>query len=74
MRLAKAMLESGLYGEQPITVKGVQATPFELMHVEVARYNALLDDEITPEEKQQVMGGNIARLMGLDIISHEASA
>ncbi len=32
MRLAKAMLDWGLYGEEPITVKGVQATPLELMH------------------------------------------
>ena len=42
-------------------------TPFELMHVEVAKYNALLDGEVTSEEKQMVMAGNIARLMGLDI-------
>jgi predicted TIM-barrel fold metal-dependent hydrolase len=42
-------------------------TPFELMHVEVAKYHALLDSEVTPEEKQQVMGGNIARLMDLTI-------
>jgi saccharopine dehydrogenase-like NADP-dependent oxidoreductase len=32
MRLAKAMLESGLYGEEPITVRGIDTTPFELMH------------------------------------------
>jgi lysine 6-dehydrogenase len=32
MRLAKAMLESGLYSEQPITVKGIETTPFDLMH------------------------------------------
>ena len=42
-------------------------TPFELMHVEVAKYNALLDGEVTREEKQRIMAGNIARLMGLDI-------
>jgi len=42
-------------------------TPFELMHVEVAKYNALLEDEVTLEQKQQVMGGNIARLVGLKI-------
>jgi predicted TIM-barrel fold metal-dependent hydrolase len=42
-------------------------TPFELMHVEVAKYHALLDGEVTPEEKQRIMAGNIARLMGLDI-------
>jgi predicted TIM-barrel fold metal-dependent hydrolase len=41
-------------------------TPFALMHVEVAKYNALLDGEVTPEEKQMIMAGNIARLMGLD--------
>jgi len=32
MRLAKAMLEAGLYGEQPITVKGVDSTPLDMMH------------------------------------------
>ena len=32
MRLAKALLESGLYGEEPVTVKGVDITPLELMH------------------------------------------
>jgi lysine 6-dehydrogenase len=31
MRLTKAMLESGLYSEEPITIKGVQTTPFEAM-------------------------------------------
>lgn len=48
-------------------------TPFELMHVEVAKYRALLEDEVTPEEKQQVMGGNIARLMDLCITQREES-
>jgi saccharopine dehydrogenase-like NADP-dependent oxidoreductase len=32
MRLAKAMLESGLYSEEKITVKGVETTAFEMMH------------------------------------------
>lgn len=32
MRLAKSMLESGLYSEEPITVKGVETTAFEMMH------------------------------------------
>jgi saccharopine dehydrogenase-like NADP-dependent oxidoreductase len=32
MRLAKAMLEAGLYGEEPITIKGIEATPLALMH------------------------------------------
>lgn len=40
-------------------------TPFELMHVELAKYRALLEDEITPAEMALVMGGNINRLFGL---------
>ena len=32
MRLAKAMLESGLYSEEKITVKGIETTAFEMMH------------------------------------------
>jgi hypothetical protein len=40
-------------------------TPFELMHVEVAKYQALLRDEISPAGVQAVMGGNIARLFQL---------
>lgn len=32
MRLAKAMLEAGLYSEEKITVKGVETTPLALMH------------------------------------------
>jgi predicted TIM-barrel fold metal-dependent hydrolase len=43
-------------------------TPFALMHVEVAKYNALLDGEITLGEKQMIMAGNIARLMGLNSV------
>jgi len=39
-------------------------TPFALMHVCVAMYNALLDGEVTPEQKAQIMGGNILRLLG----------
>jgi predicted TIM-barrel fold metal-dependent hydrolase len=42
-------------------------TPFALMHVEVAKYNALLDGEVSAEEKQDIMAGNIARLIGLSI-------
>jgi hypothetical protein len=37
------------------------------MHVEVAKYHALLDGEITPEEKQLVMANNIIRLFRLKI-------
>jgi uncharacterized protein len=40
-------------------------TPFELMHVEVAKYNSLLDGEVTKEEKDSIMGGNILRLFNL---------
>jgi len=43
MRLARAMLESGLYSKESITVKGVQVTPFEIM------YELLLQ---LPESKQ----------------------
>jgi predicted TIM-barrel fold metal-dependent hydrolase len=43
-------------------------TPFALMHVEVAKYNALLDGEVASEEKQMIMAGNIARLLGLDSV------
>jgi lysine 6-dehydrogenase len=32
MRLAKTMLEAGLYSEEPITLKGVDTTAFEMMH------------------------------------------
>ncbi|KPL05952.1 hypothetical protein AMJ86_10295 [bacterium SM23_57] len=32
MRLAKTMLESGLYSEEPITVKGVETNALEIMH------------------------------------------
>jgi hypothetical protein len=41
-------------------------TPFELMHVEKARYLAMLDGEISPQAIDLVMGGNIARLFGLE--------
>lgn len=32
MRLVKALQESGFYSEEPVTVKGIQTTPLELMH------------------------------------------
>lgn len=41
-------------------------TPFEYMHVEVAKYNALLNGSISSEDKMLVMGGNIERLFGLN--------
>jgi uncharacterized protein len=40
-------------------------TPFELMHVELAKYDALLEGEIPPEEREQVLGGTIARVLRL---------
>jgi predicted TIM-barrel fold metal-dependent hydrolase len=40
-------------------------TPFALMHVEVAKYNALLDGEVSDEDKSNVMAGNVVRLLGL---------
>lgn len=39
-------------------------TPLALMHVCVAEYDALLDGEVAPEQKAQIMGGNILRLLG----------
>ena len=41
-------------------------TPFELMHVELAKYRALLEGEVATAEQDLVMGGNVARLLGLD--------
>jgi len=32
MRLTKAMLESGLYSDEPVNALGVQTTPFEMMY------------------------------------------
>jgi lysine 6-dehydrogenase len=32
MRLARAMLESGLYGEEPLVIKGVETTAYELLY------------------------------------------
>ena len=40
-------------------------TPFALMHVERAAYHALLEGELTAEEEQQIMGGNIVRMFGI---------
>ena len=43
MRLARAMLESGLYSEAPLTIKGIETTAYEMM------YEILLQ---LPESKQ----------------------
>lgn len=41
-------------------------TPFALMHASVAMYKAILEGEyLSEEEKRNVMGGNIARVLGL---------
>lgn len=40
-------------------------TPFALMHVELAMYDALLRDEVTKKEKDLILGGNILRLFDL---------
>ena len=40
-------------------------TPFALMRVEIAKYNALLDGEISEEDKHKVMAGNMIRLLKL---------
>lgn len=39
--------------------------PFQIMRVEVAKYNALFDGYVTPDEKELIMSGNIARFLGL---------
>jgi predicted TIM-barrel fold metal-dependent hydrolase len=39
--------------------------PFALMHVELAMYRALLQDEVSQAERDLVLGGNIARLFGI---------
>jgi len=41
-------------------------TPFELMHVEVARYQALFKGKLKGEEYALIMGGNIVREFRLD--------
>jgi uncharacterized protein len=41
--------------------------PFNLIHVEVAAYGALLEDELTPEGRARVMAGNIAALLGIPL-------
>ncbi len=40
-------------------------TPFEVMRVEVARYRALLDGEVSESERYNIMAGNIIRLFGI---------
>ena len=42
-------------------------TPFEFMRVAVAKYNALLDGEVSDEGKYNVMAGNVIRLLNLSV-------
>jgi len=42
-------------------------TPFELMHVEVARYRALLDGEVSKEDIDKIMAGNMIELLNLSL-------
>jgi len=37
MRLAKTLLESGFYSEEPITFKGIETTPYEMMFESLIR-------------------------------------
>jgi predicted TIM-barrel fold metal-dependent hydrolase len=39
--------------------------PFQMQHVVLAMYEALLDGEVSEEQRALVMGGNIVRLFGL---------
>ncbi len=40
MRLAKTLLESGFYSEEPITFKGIETTPYEMMFESLIRMEA----------------------------------
>jgi hypothetical protein len=42
-------------------------TPFNLMHVEVAAFHALMDGEFNDDEKHMIMAGNIARVLDISI-------
>lgn len=42
-------------------------TPFEFMHVALAKYNALLDGAVSDEDKYNVMAGNMIRLLDLKV-------
>jgi uncharacterized protein len=41
-------------------------TPFELMHVELAKYRELLDGEVSEDEQGMILAGNLLRLIRLD--------
>jgi len=40
-------------------------TPIELMHVELAKYRALLDGEVPADEQELILAGNLLRLLGV---------
>lgn len=40
-------------------------TPFNLMHVEVAKYKALLDGELSVSDQAKVMGGTLLRVLNI---------
>jgi predicted TIM-barrel fold metal-dependent hydrolase len=42
-------------------------TPFQFVHVELAKYMALLKDEVDQEGLTAILGGNIMRILGLQI-------
>jgi len=42
-------------------------TPFEPMHVAVAQYEALLDGEVSGQDRHNVMAGNMIRLLDLRV-------
>lgn len=41
-------------------------TPFELMHIELAKYRALLEGEVSVTERDRVLGGTVSRLLGVE--------
>ena len=40
-------------------------TPFAMMHVELAMYEALMRDQVSAQERALILGGNIKRLFGI---------
>jgi uncharacterized protein len=41
-------------------------TPFDPMHVELARYSAMLDGEVSDAGRERILGGNIAQVLGIE--------
>jgi hypothetical protein len=52
------------YAAKQLRDPSIKGTIF-FRHVEVAKYNAMLDGEVSPEEKHAIMAGNMIRLLGL---------